>query len=352
MDSQLPRILDANANRAREGLRTAEDYVRFIVGDLHGAERLRMLRQGITDTLLTVPELERALIESRNVSSDPLQPDNWKDVLRRLDVELPLNVAHRGLKRAQEAFRVLEEYLRGSHNQQAERISKLRYSAYEEEQRLVCTSAAMQILHASRVYVLLTAAFCKNNDVVKTAQFVLNAGVKVIQLREKQTSDAEILALMNKLSALCAAHGAIFFSNDRVDLAILAKSSGVHLGQTDIMPRDARRLAGGRLIVGRSTHSAEQARHAVEIDKADYIGIGSMFETQSKDKLILAGLKLAEEVAALDLHVPVFAIGGITADRLPALKKAGVTRVAVSHAIIGSASPESEARRFVELMAA
>ena len=352
MDSQLPRILDANANRAREGLRTAEDYVRFILGDLHCAERLRLLRQTLTDTLLTIPELGRELIESRNVLSDPLQPENWKDVLRRQDVETPLDVAHRGLKRAQEAFRVLEEYLRGSHGQHAERISKLRYGTYEAEQRLVCASSAMRVLQMSRVYVLLSAELCKNKDVVKTARSVLNAGVKVIQLREKQKDDAELLTLMNTLGALCVDHGAIFFSNDRVDLAILAKASGVHLGQTDLSPQDARRISGGRLLIGRSTHSANQARQAVEIEKADYIGIGSMFETQSKAKFVMGGLKLAEEVAALNLQVPVFAIGGITADRLPALKKAGVTRVAVSHAIVGSASPELEARKFVEILAA
>src|SRR5476651_2289601 len=99
MDSQLPRILDANANRAREGLRTAEDYVRFLLGDQNHAERLRMLRQALTDTLLSIPSLERTLIEARNVATDPLQPENWKDLLRRLDAETPLDVARRGLKR-------------------------------------------------------------------------------------------------------------------------------------------------------------------------------------------------------------------------------------------------------------
>lgn len=352
MDSQLPRILDANANRAREGLRTAEDYVRFIVGDALYAERLRRVRQSLTTTLLSIPDLENALIAARNVSSDPFQPEHWKDVLRRVEVETPMDVARRGLKRAQEALRVLEEYTRSIFSQQADRFSKLRYGVYEAEQWLVSASSAMQKLVDAKVYVLLTAEFCKNKDVLATARMVLKAGIKVIQLREKELSDAELLPLLTSLQTICAEEDAILFSNDRVDLALMAGVHGVHLGQEDVSPTAARRLSGRRLLIGRSTHSADQARKAIEIEKADYIGIGAMFGTTSKAKLILGGLKLAEEVAALGLIAPVYAIGGITLDRLPALKSAGVTRVAVTQAIIGSDDPEYEARKFMEAMSA
>jgi len=351
IDPQLPRILDANANRAREGLRTAEDYVRFILGDLNHAERLRLLRQGLTSTLLSIPHIERALLESRNVTSDPLQPENWKDVLRRVESETPLDVARRGLKRAQEALRVLEEYLRGTSAPQAEAFSKLRYGVYDAEQWLSSASEAMQILMTSRVYVLLTASFCKNKNILKTAKAVLDAGVKVVQLREKDQCDSEKLPMLNTLKQMCVDSGAILFSNDRVDLALLSGANGVHVGQTDLSPSAVRQISGQRLLIGRSTHSADQARKAVEIEKADYIGIGSMFDTSSKVNPILAGLKLAEDVSNLKLNVPVFAIGGITLDRLPALKSSGVTRVAVSQAILASDLPEREAKSFIEAMA-
>lgn len=350
MDSLLPRILDANANRAREGLRTAEDYIRFILGDVQHAERLRLLRQALTTTLLSVPSLERELISSRNVTSDPFQPENWKDVLRRVEVESPLDVARRGLKRSQEALRVLEEYLRGGCAQAADGFSKLRYATYEAEQWLMSASAAMQTLLDANVYVLLTAAFCKNKDLIKTAQLVLKAGVKVIQLREKQQDDVDVLRTLSTLKEMCADCGAILFGNDRVDLALLSGIDGVHLGQSDVSPIEARKLCGRRQLMGRSTHSVDQAKKAIEIEKADYIGIGAMFDTSSKSKLILKGLKLAEEVTALKLNAPVFAIGGITLDRLPSLKSAGVTRVAVTQAIIGADSPELEARKFIEFM--
>ena len=351
LDSQLPRILDANANRAREGLRTAEDYARFILNDLNFAENLRIVRQGLTTVLLSIPQLSIALVDSRNVVSDPLQPANWTDEVRSAKFETPVETAQRGLKRAQEALRVLEEYLRTSHPQSATEFSKFRYSAYELEQRLIGVGPSMRTLLDAKVYVLLTAEYCRNGDVLKTAQAILEAGIKVIQLREKQLPDVETLPMLRSLSVLCRDFGAVLFSNDRVDLALLGGASGVHLGQTDVSLDDARRLSGQRLAIGKSTHSPEQARHAVEVEKADYIGIGAMFNTSSKAKPILGGLKLAEEIASLQLNVPVFAIGGITLDRIKDLKSVGVTRVAVTQAIIGSESPGKEARKFVEAMA-
>src|SRR5262249_1355379 len=137
---------------------------------------------------------------------------------------------------------------------------------------------------------------------------------------------------------------------DRTDLALLSAADGVHIGQTDLSPHDARRLSGQRLLIGRSTHSVDQARYAVDVEQADYIGIGSMFDTGTKANPLVGGLKLAEEVSALKLPVPVFAIGGITLERLGGLKKAGISRVAVTQAITNTYSPETEARRFVDAL--
>ncbi len=347
IDTGLARILDANANRVREGIRTAEDFVRFLIGDLQQAARLKLQRQTVTEILTGVPGLSSTLVEARNVSADPMQPEHWKDVLRRIDVETPLEVAQRGLKRAQEGLRVLEENLRGVDAPRAEQLSRLRYLAYESEQWLTCASAAAQVLQGAKVYVLLTSKLCANGDAIATAKAVLKGGVKALQLREKEMPDAEYLALARRVRELCAESSAVFFSNDRVDLGLLSNSAGVHLGQGDMSLADARKLAGRKLLIGRSTHSASQAQAAVA-EGADYIGIGSMYETKTKAAPIMAGLKLAEEVAALNLSVPVFAIGGITLERAKALQAAGVRRVAVSTAVIGAPDPEYAAHQFAE----
>lgn len=349
-DPQLIRILDANANRVREGLRTAEDYVRFLIGDLQQAGRIKLLRQTLTEILRGVDGLDRTLIESRNVAADPMRPENWKDVLRRVERETPRDVAQRGLKRAQEGLRVLEENLRGFHIEAAERIARLRYLAYESEQWIVCASKASQVLQSSNVYVLLTSKLCGKLDPIAVAQAVLKGGVRLLQLREKELSDFQLLELAKNINKLCVEYDAAFFLNDRVDLAVYCRADGAHLGQQDVALSEARQLCGRRLLLGRSTHSAQQARKAVEAGQADYIGVGSMYETQTKAAPIMGGLKLLEDVAALNLRTPVFAIGGIILRHLPELKIAGATRVAVSTAIISADDPESEARRFIEAM--
>ena len=346
----LVRILDANANRVREGLRTAEDYVRFMIGDLQQAGRIKLLRQTLTEILHGVEGLERSLLESRNVAADPMRPDNWKDVLRRIERETPRDVAQRGMKRAQEGLRVLEENLRGFQIDAAERIARLRYLAYESEQWIVCASKASQVLQSSNVYVLLTSKLCRKQDPLAVAEAVLKGGVRLLQLREKELSDARLLDLAKNINKLCVEYEAAFFLNDRIDLAVYCRANGAHLGQEDVAPAEARQLCGRRLMLGLSTHSARQARDAVEGDQADYIGVGAMYETQTKAATVLGGLKLMEEVAALDLKTPVFAIGGITLQRLPELKAAGARRVALSTAIIAADDPERAARLFVEAM--
>ena len=150
---------------------------------------------------------------------------------------------------------------------------------------------------------------------------------------------------------MCRNYGAVLICNDRVDIALAVGLPGVHLGQKDLTLDEARKVSGERLVLGRSTHSVAQAKAAVEVEKADYIAIGSIYETSTKVGRILAGIPLAEQVSALGLPVPVFAIGGITQERIPELRTAGVRRVAVSTAIIAQDDPESATKRLLEAMA-
>jgi thiamine-phosphate pyrophosphorylase len=109
-----------------------------------------------------------------------------------------------------------------------------------------------------------------------------------------------------------------------------------------------RQAAGQKLIIGRSTHTLEQALKAVKEEFVDYVAIGSMYDTATKPERTLAGLELAEKVSALQLNVPVFAIGGITEQRIPELKKAGVKQFAVSSAVISAADPQDAAKRMMD----
>ena len=352
IDTATLRLIDANANRAREGIRTAEDYIRFTLAETVWARELKEIRGDITKFVLThftneqlvasrnsVADSGRAAVTTETVGSFAEHPKSFSQT-----------VAQRGLKRGQEALRVLEEYLRAKFPSTAEQFSKFRYRLYDAEQWLVLQGSAFSILKNARVYVLLTARLCKTG-LFETAKSVLKGGCKLLQLREKDLCANKITEQASELRSLCHEYNAVLICNDRIDVALAANAAGVHLGQDDLAPDAARRVAGYKLLIGRSTHTVEQAVQAAECERADYIGIGSMYDTATKPERTLAGLKLAEQVAALKLPVPVFAIGGINEQRVNELKSAGVTRIAVSSAVISSSNPEDATRRLVEMMA-
>lgn len=341
------RLLDANANRAREGVRTAEDYIRFTIGEHRWAKRLRALRHSVTGVLQA--QVASAILSSaRRVGSDAGHPDRAREEPEVPVGEAPREVARRGLKRAQEALRVLEEYLRGQAPQSSHALARLRFEAYAAEEWLTGGSEAARVLWRTKLYVLLTEALCRHG-LEETARAALRGGAGILQLREKALDGAALVERASRLQALCREHEALLIVNDRVDVALAARAAGAHLGQTDLPPEKMRAWAGEGFLFGRSTHSPEQALRAVEVEGADYIAVGAMYETATKAGFTLQGPALASAVAKLKLDVPVFAIGGITVERIQELKAAGVGRVAVSAAVISGADPEQAAR---ELLAA
>ena len=350
MEPSTLRLLDANANRAREGLRTAEDFVRFSFGDVFWARRLRTFRHEITSTCLKhFPDTE--FIHARRVASDCGSATNAPQVEQKVSKSSAHDVAVRGLKRAQEAVRVLEEYSRGQYPAAAQAFSEIRFRIYEAEAWLLAGYPSTQRLMGSKLYVLITEALCKS-DWKKTAQAALKGGAQIIQLREKTLEAEEILRRARTLQELCAAANALFVVNDRVDVALASGASGVHLGQQDLAPQEAKRIAGEHYLVGRSTHSVEQAKKAVEQERADYIGIGAMYLTASKEKekLLIRGPELARDVMKAELGVPIFAIGGITKARVKELREVGVNRIAVTTAVAGADDPEKAAAELRELL--
>ena len=166
---------------------------------------------------------------------------------------------------------------------------------------------------------------------------IIAGGVDVIQLRDKRADDRLLLSRSRILKDCIAASGreVLFIMNDRPDLAVLAGADGVHVGQEELPVALVRQIVG-ELLIGVSTHSIEQARQAV-LDGADYIGAGPVFESQTKEFTHFPGLDYLREVAA-EIEIPVFAIGGITADNVEEVYQTGIHRVAISSALLENRS--------------
>ena len=129
--------------------------------------------------------------------------------------------------------------------------------------------------------------------------------------------------------------------NDRADLAVAAGANGVHLGQDDLEVADARRIVGAARIIGVSTHSISQARQAV-LDGANYIGVGPVFESTTKNFSEHVGLELIDEVVK-EIQLPAFAIGGINLENVSQIADAGLSRVALSAAVTKAVNPKAAA---------
>lgn len=168
---------------------------------------------------------------------------------------------------------------------------------------------------------------------------VLAAGVDAFQLRDKHAGDKQLIRLGEAARRWCDDAGALFFLNDRADLAVEVDADGVHIGQDDIDVGIARAIVGPDRVVGLSTHTPEQIDAAA---MPDYIGVGPVYETPTKPGRPAAGLDLVRH-AAVHARMPFFAIGGIDADRVAAVRAAGAERVAVVRAIADARDPAEAA---------
>jgi thiamine-phosphate pyrophosphorylase len=336
------RILDANANRAAEGLRVVEDFVRFILDDALLARTCKEIRHQTSEVLRQL---------------DPIRLAAARDSLRDVGLEITTEseyqrtstrqVAQANLKRVQQAMRSLEEFAKTIAPDVGRKIERLRYECYTLEKAILANVHGSERLQQAKLYVLIDGAKSLDDFQVRT-QTLVRAGVHVLQLRDKQLDDRRLLDRARSLRETTRGTDTLFVMNDRPDLAVLADADGVHVGQEELQVKDARRIVGVDMLVGVSTHSIEQARQAV-LDGAGYIGVGPVFPSETKSFEEFPGLDLLGKVSA-EISLPTFAIGGITAQNVEQILAAGCHRVALSSSVWGAADPAQAAAEMLDLL--
>ena len=340
---EIYRILDANFNRAREALRVAEDCGRFALNDPAVTAMAKHMRGELQEILAEMPAAE--LLTARDTPGDIGTDITSPGESRRDDLR---DVATAACKRLGESLRSIEEYSKVVAPGMTLQIERMRYNAYTLEKRLLGRFVVANRLADVRLYVLVSSRLCKNG-LRETARAIIAGGADVLQLREKDVPDATMLAMAAELRELTDETGRIFIVNDRADIAAIVAADGIHLGQQDLPIAESRRLLRPDAVVGRSTHSVEQAKAAVN-EGADYVAVGPIFETATKDAGPPVGLETLRQVAA-EVPLPVVGIGGITADNAAQVLAAGATCVAVSRAICGAPDPQAAARAIKEQLA-
>lgn len=199
-------------------------------------------------------------------------------------------------------------------------------------------------------YVVLDRAAAGGRDLGAILDAVIAGGSRMVQIREKEWPSGRLWPLASQMRARCREAGVTFIVNDRVDLALALDADGVHLGQDDLPPAAARALLRPGMILGLSTHSAEQAR-AAQAAGADYIAVGSMFPTGTKPDFQLVGPALIRQVRP-EIRVPLVGIGGVTHANVAEVIRAGADGVAVISAVCAAPDQEAATRGFVEAIRA
>jgi thiamine-phosphate pyrophosphorylase len=189
-----------------------------------------------------------------------------------------------------------------------------------------------EIRDALRLYAVTDRSWLRGRSFKEVLQEALSAGgITCVQLREKHAAPEEKEALVREAQALCAQAGIPFLIDDDVELALRIGADGVHIGQDDIPCAEARRALGDRAIIGVTAKTLEQARKA-EVEGADYLGVGAVFPTSTKQDTWTIDHEVLRQICAT-VSIPVVAIGGITADNARELAGTGIAGIAVVSAV-------------------
>jgi thiamine-phosphate pyrophosphorylase len=340
------RIIDSNFNRLAEGLRVLEDIARMVLDDRYLTQELKTLRHNsiradlpFNLTMLNARDSGRDVGEDLSVEGEKAERD------------LPSLIIANS-RRAQESLRVLEELARLPEYfsmLDSRSFKNSRFTLYTLEQKLI--SRVLRRDKADKIrglYVILDTGILKGRDPLEAASRVIAAGVKVIQLRDKNLGKRHLVELAIQLQSLCSRNQVLFIVNDYLDVALAADSDGLHLGQGDLPPDVARRLLPLDKILGCSAYTPEAARAAEEAG-ADYIAVGSIFPTSSKGNIEVIGLERIRQVKDAT-KLPVVAIGGITRNNAEEVCRAGSDCLCVISAVLNSSDITAAAKGIIEVI--
>lgn len=331
MKKAIYRILDANLDRAREGLRIIEEWCRLGLNNQPLAGECKQIRQELAQWHSW--ELRQARDTPGDVGTDLSHPQEES----RESIEQLLQA---NLCRSQEALRVLEEYSKLYEPQMATECKQMRYRVYTIESALF-NNYRHQHLQNAFLYLVTSP----EPELLKIVESALKGGLALVQYRDKEGKDSDRLEKAHQLCQLCHRYNALFIVNDRVDLALAVEADGVHLGQHDAPVAFAREILGTHKIVGRSTTSKQELNKAIA-ERADYVGVGPFYETPTKPGKASVSAEYVEYVKA-KCPVPWFAIGGINLNNLNSILTTGARRIAVVRGIMQAEQPTQVTRQFL-----
>jgi thiamine-phosphate pyrophosphorylase len=338
------RIIDANLNRIGEGLRFLEEIARLRLNDAILTQQLKDMRHKM---VRVDEELQRRLLRARDSEGDV-----------GVDMEVPGEEKHREMpdaivanaRRVQESLRVVEEITKvPGLCLDSDSYKQARFDLYTIEKTLLFRVLRQEkIKRLSGLYVIIDTQALRERSHIEVASLAIRGGAKVIQLRDKMHRKRELLSIAQELRALCVEKDVLFIMNDYLDVALATDADGLHVGQDDLPVKVARRLLPSDKILGCSVRTIDKATIA-QADGADYIAVGAMYPTPSKETAEVVGTERLEQMRQA-VNLPIVAIGGISKDNVNEVLAAGADAIAVISAVMGDEDVEGATRQMVEII--
>ncbi|MFQ5330311.1 MAG: thiamine phosphate synthase [Thermodesulfobacteriota bacterium] len=208
----------------------------------------------------------------------------------------------------------------------------------------------MKLLHLPRIYPIIDDTYLSYDRMEGTARALIDGGARILQLRGKGLSSAELLMAACTIEGLTRKAGVTFIVNDRIDIALLSNADGVHIGRDDMPVLAARKLLGREKIIGFSTHNVEEALAAIRLP-VDYISFGPIFTTGTKKDAEAPKGVAALTAVARSVELPIVAIGGIGEERLGEVMNSGAKSVAMISDILLARDIKRKMKHLMEISA-
>jgi thiamine-phosphate pyrophosphorylase len=324
MDKSL-RIIDANFNRAREGLRVIEDIMRLYYENRQMVKAIKDFRQDFSEKIISQYGFYR-LRKQRNADKD--QGKDF-DNTGKCDIVTTLQ---KNLLRVGEALRVIEEFSKIKKPKTAGIVHSFRFRFYTIEKKIT-ESVDIKKIPLPCVYVIINLQ--DRQDISGIIKKTVAGNPDIIQLRYKGNNSGFFLSSAIKTRKLIPKN-IIYIVNDRADICILSEADGIHVGQEDLPPAAAKTLLEDK-IIGLSTHNLTEIKKAVK-QNIDYIAVGSIFHSPTKPQKKPQGTEILTQ-AKKEITIPLIAIGGINIKNCGEIINNGADGVAVSSLVEKSAEP-------------
>jgi thiamine-phosphate pyrophosphorylase len=337
LQNNIYRIIDANLNRASEALRVLEDWSRFVKNNQELSQNLKSLRHELNNFFKPNIVFHReSVTDVGRFNENKTKRNSVRDIIRA------------NSKRFEESIRTLAEY--GSLiDLNIKRLEEIRYEMYTLEKELLRNEKLLRLHNASLYLISSSNGFNSRKDFFKVIEEAIEGSIDIIQLREKNSSEKDIIEISKEIQRLINKTDILFIMNDRTDLAIACNADGVHLGQDDLSVIEARKISHDGFIIGLSTHNIEQGIKG-KTSGADYLGVGPVFATPTKPDYNPCGLEYVKWASKNLNDIPWFAIGGIDETNAYKVADSGAGRIAVVRAIMKANKPKETSSKLKEII--